>query len=73
MMIALLAMLSDGAILSIAYDNATPSPMPVRWQMRAVLSVATMLGLAGLAASFTLFAVTNSVFDLGHEQIQTIM
>jgi H+-transporting ATPase len=73
MMIVLLALLNDGAILSIAYDNATPSPTPVTWKMRTVLTVATTLGLAGLAASFMLFAMANSVFDLGHDQIQTLM
>ncbi len=73
MMIVLLALLNDGAILSIAYDNATPSATPVTWKMRTVLTVATALGLAGLAASFTLFAMANSVFDLGHDEIQTLM
>lgn len=73
MMIVLLALLNDGAILSIAYDNATPSPTPVVWKMRSVLTVSTALGIAGLAASFTLFALANSVFDLPRDQIQTLM
>jgi H+-transporting ATPase len=73
MMIVLLALLNDGAILSIAYDNATPSSTPVTWKMRRVLSVATALGVAGLAASFSLFAMANSVFDLERDQIQTLM
>ena len=43
-MIVLLALLNDGAILTIAYDRATPAPEPVTWKMRSVLTVATALG-----------------------------
>jgi H+-transporting ATPase len=54
-MIGLLALLNDGAILSIAYDRVRPSPEPERWDMRRVLTVAGVLGVTGVVASFTLF------------------
>ncbi|MEZ5143174.1 MAG: plasma-membrane proton-efflux P-type ATPase [Acidimicrobiales bacterium] len=72
-MIVLLALLNDGAILSIAYDRATAAPTPVTWRMRTVLSVATALGLAGVVASFSLFAVANAVAHLPEDQLQTLM
>ena len=34
-MIVLLAILNDGAILSIAYDNVRPSDRPETWNMRS--------------------------------------
>ena len=37
LMIVLLAILNDGAILSIAYDNVHPSDRPETWNMRQVL------------------------------------
>jgi len=36
-MIVLLALLNDGAILSIAYDNVRYSGQPESWNMRVVL------------------------------------
>ena len=54
-MIVLLALLNDGAILSIAYDRVRYSDQPEVWNMRVVLALATVLGVAGVFASFGLF------------------
>ena len=43
-MIVLLALLNDGAILSIAYDNVRYSKRPEKWNMGSVLGLATDLG-----------------------------
>jgi H+-transporting ATPase len=72
-MIVLLALLNDGAILSIAYDHVRYSDKPETWNMRLVLGIATVLGLAGLAASFGLFYLGERVFHLNREVIQTLM
>lgn len=72
-MIVLLALLNDGAILSIAYDNVRPSPKPVTWNMRRVLGIATVTGLAGVVASFGLFYIGERVLDLDRGLIQTLM
>ena len=44
-MIVLLALLNDGAILSIAYDRVRYSDRPEAWNMRLVLGMATVLGI----------------------------
>jgi H+-transporting ATPase len=72
-MIVLLALLNDGAILSIAYDTVTYSKRPVAWNMRLVLGIATVLGVAGVIASFGLFYIGERVFHLNREVIQTFM
>ncbi|BAQ16800.1 lead, cadmium, zinc and mercury transporting ATPase [Methyloceanibacter caenitepidi] len=72
-MIVLLALLNDGAILSIAYDNVKPSPKPEAWNMRRVLGVSTLLGLAGVAASFGMFYIGEEVLKLDREVVQTLM
>jgi H+-transporting ATPase len=72
-MIVLLAILNDGAILSIAYDNVRHSDRPEIWNMRQVLGVATVLGIAGVVASFTLFYLGESVFHLSPATIQSLM
>ena len=72
-MIVLLALLNDGAILSIAYDNVRPSPKPESWDMRLVLGVSTVLGITGVAASFGLFYIGEHVLHLDREVVQTLM
>jgi len=72
-MIVLLAILNDGAILSIAYDNVRHSDQPEIWNMRQVLGVATVLGIVGVVASFTLFYLGESVFHLSQATIQSLM
>jgi H+-transporting ATPase len=72
-MIVMLALLNDGAILSIAYDNVRYRNRPEAWNMRLVLGIATVLGLVGPTAAFGLFFLGDRVFHLGHPQLQTMM
>jgi H+-transporting ATPase len=72
-MIVMLALLNDGAILSIAYDNVTYRNQPETWNMRLVLGIATVLGLVGPIAAFGLFYLGDQIFHLGHPQLQTMM
>lgn len=72
-MIVLLALLNDGAILSIAYDRVHYSDRPEAWDMRRVLGVATALGVTGVAASFLLFYLAERVFHLSRDVIQSFM
>ena len=72
-MIVLLALLNDGAILSIAYDRVRYSPQPEVWNMRIVLAIASILGVAGVFASFGLFYLGERVFKLSPEVIQSLM
>ncbi len=54
-MIIVLALLNDIPVMMIAYDNARIDDEPVRWNMREVLTVSTVLGVAGVISSFALF------------------
>jgi H+-transporting ATPase len=54
-MIVMIALLNDGAILSIAYDKVHYKDQPEAWNMRTVLGVATVLGVFGVMAAFGLF------------------
>jgi H+-transporting ATPase len=72
-MIVLLALLNDGAILSIAYDHVYYSQQPEKWNMRNVLGVATVLGVVGVIASFGLFYLGEQVFHLDRATIQTLI
>jgi H+-transporting ATPase len=72
-MIVLLALLNDGAILSIAYDRVHYSNRPEVWNMHMVLGIATVLGIAGVIASFGLFYLGERVFHLNRETLQSLM
>jgi H+-transporting ATPase len=72
-MIVLLALLNDGAILSIAYDNVHTSATPEAWNMRRVLGISTVLGIAGVFATFGLFYIGEQVLHLDRAVIQTLM
>jgi H+-transporting ATPase len=71
--IVMLALLNDGAILSIAYDNVRYRNQPEAWNMRVVLGIATVLGVVGPVAAFALFYLGDRVFHIGHPQLQTMM
>ena len=72
-MIVMLALLNDGAILSIAYDNVHYKDQPEAWNMRMVLGVATVLGIIGVVSAFILFFLGERVFHLDRAHIQTLM
>jgi H+-transporting ATPase len=72
-MIVLLAILNDGAILSIAYDNVRYQNKPEAWNMPVVLGVSTVMGLTGVVASFCLFYLGERIFHLDREHIQTLI
>jgi H+-transporting ATPase len=72
-MIVMLALLNDGAILSIAYDNVRYKNQPESWNMRLVLGIATVLGVLGPIAAFGLFFLGDKVFHLDHPHLQPMM
>jgi H+-transporting ATPase len=72
-MIVMIALLNDGAILSIAYDNVHYRNQPEAWNMRMVLGVSTVLGVIGTVAAFGLFFLGLKVFHLDRAHVQTLM
>ncbi len=73
LMIILLAFLNDIPILAIAYDNTKIDAEPVRWNMREILTVSTVLGILGVIASFGIFYIAKEFFKLPANAIQTFV
>jgi len=72
-MIVLLALLNDGAILTIAYDRVHYSNFPEKWELSNVLTISTILGVAGVVSSFSLFYLAERVWHLDRNTVQTLM
>jgi len=72
-MIVMLALLNDGAILSIAYDKVHYKDQPEAWNMRMVLGISTVLGVIGVVSAFGLFFLGERIFHIDRSHIQTLM
>ncbi|MEJ2357802.1 MAG: plasma-membrane proton-efflux P-type ATPase [Deinococcales bacterium] len=72
-MIILLAFFNDVPIMAIAYDNTWLDPKPVRWDMRRILTVSTVLGLIGVIETFGLLVLGRVWLGLDTAQIQSFI
>jgi H+-transporting ATPase len=72
LMIILLALLNDIPILAIAYDNTKVDTKPVRWNMPEMLTISSVLGVAGVIASFLLFFLLKE-YGFSEDMIRTML
>jgi H+-transporting ATPase len=72
-MLIALALLDDVPIMTIAFDNASVPPRPVRWELDRVLLISSVLGLLGVIQSFALLYLGDTVYHLHHSELQTMM
>ncbi|MFW5778111.1 MAG: plasma-membrane proton-efflux P-type ATPase [Bacteroidota bacterium] len=72
-MIVLLAILNDIPIMTIASDKVKTSQKPVRWNMKRVLSVSSVLSISGVISSFLLYFYLKTQSNFSDEQLQTMI
>jgi H+-transporting ATPase len=72
-MIIILAFLNDLPILAIAYDRTKVDEKPVRWNMKEVLGISTVLGILGVVASFGIFYVAREYMHLSSGVVQSFI
>ena len=72
-MIVMLALLNDVPIMTIAYDNVHYHNKPEIWNMKAVLGMATVLGVIGVIFSFAFLFIGLNVLHLTTEEIMSFM
>jgi H+-transporting ATPase len=72
-MIIILAFLNDLPILAIAYDRTKVDEEPVRWKMKEVMGISTMLGVLGVVASFGIFYVARQYMHLSSGVVQSFI
>src|SRR5437762_245279 len=72
-MLIALALLDDVPIMTIAFDNASVPPQPVKWELDRVLALSSVLGLLAVIQSFGLLYLGDTVHHLDHSHLQTMM
>src|SRR5713101_1732193 len=72
-MLIALALLDDVPIMTIAFDNASVPPQPVKWELDRVLVLSSVLGLLAVIQSFGLLYLGDTVHHLDHSRLQTMM
>jgi H+-transporting ATPase len=72
LMIILLALLNDIPILAIAYDRTRVERRPVRWNMRELTTLASVLGVTGVISTFVLFYLLQE-WQFSHDEIRTFL
>lgn len=73
LMIVLLAILNDLPVITIAYDNVRYSNSPEKWNMRSIITLASLLGIIGVISSFGIFYIGLEVFALSPAVLQSFM
>ena len=72
-MIALLALLNDIPILTISLDKVKEVERPIKWNYRGLMTLSTLLGVAGVASTFLALYIAKDVFMLSLPLIQTFI
>jgi H+-transporting ATPase len=73
LMIVMLALLNDCPIMTIAYDNVHYHNKPEKWNMKAVMSKAAVLGVIGVIFSFAFLYIGMHVLHLTTAEITSFM
>ncbi len=72
-MIVLLAILNDGSILSIAYDNTRSASEPLRWKMSFVMGLAGALGGYAIIRSLGIYAICIHLLGMDVGTVKTMI
>ncbi|GAB4540971.1 MAG: plasma-membrane proton-efflux P-type ATPase [Pleurocapsa sp.] len=72
-MLVLLALINDGSMVTIAYDNTSTPKEPQKWNLPLILSLATVIGLVGVVETFLLYFFTEIHLRLPHQMVQTLI
>jgi len=72
-MIILLALLNDLPIMTIAFDNTQLATKPVRWDMRRVLTLSTVMGVIGVIETFGLLLIAKLLLHMEGGQLQSFI
>ena len=73
LLIAVVVLLNDIVTITLATDRAWVSPVPERWDIKAIGKVASIFAAGWLVLGFAIVGVAREVLSLSVPQIQTLM
>jgi len=59
--------------MTMAFDNASVLPQPVKWELDCMSVISSVPGLLGVIQSFSLLYLGDTLHHLDHPQVQTMM
>ena len=72
-MLVILALINDGSMVTIAYDNTQTSPTPLQWDMPRLLIMSTVVGLVGVVETILLYDFAVHRMALPLDVVQTLI
>ena len=72
-MIVMLAILNDIPIMTIAFDNVPTAQYPVRWDMKRVLTLSSILSIGGVISSLIFFWYIFKTLGWDQGTVQTMI
>lgn len=72
-MLVILALINDGSMVTIAYDNTSTPKEPQKRNLPLILSLATAIGLVGVVETFLLYFYTEIYLGLPHLMVQSLI
>jgi H+-transporting ATPase len=72
-MLVILALINDGSMVTIAYDNTQTSPTPLQWDMSRLLIMSTVVGLVGVVETILLYDFAVHRLLMPFDQVQTLI
>ncbi len=72
-MTVILALINDGSMVTIAYDNTLTPPQPLSWNMPKLLIMSSVIGLVGVVETILLYDFVANRLALPLDQVQTLI
>ncbi|WP_094554276.1 plasma-membrane proton-efflux P-type ATPase [Synechococcus sp. 1G10] len=72
-MLVILALINDGSMVTIAYDNTLTPSKPLHWDMPRLLIMSSVIGLVGVVETMLLYDFVANRLAMPLNQVQTLI
>ena len=72
-MLVILALINDGSMVTIAYDNTLTPSRPLRWDMPRLLIMSSVIGVVGVVETLLLYDFVAHRLGLPLDRVQTLI
>ncbi|KEF40802.1 MAG: metal ABC transporter ATPase [Cyanobium sp. CACIAM 14] len=72
-MLVILALINDGSMVTIAYDNTLTPPKPLTWNMPRLLIMSSVIGVVGVVETMLLYDFAANWLAMPLDRVQTLI